>query len=213
MLFTDTDHIKLNTWSSVQDKDDYFHGEYYFKVHDTLFWLDLRITYYPERKGYSVFGRVFHLAEDKELFGWETKALVDKYIKANNKNGLVQAYEEMIEYEGQYFYDKLMQIKNSREHTSVEEWEKLHVESFFVQPEPDPFEETSWPWNVVAQCGSTNERRWRLQETCPECGTRLIESYVSSSPETWQNLCGRAGMLTFCPHCQKQIRFHVECMN
>ena len=210
MLFTDINNIKFNTWSSVQDKDEDFRGEYYFKVHDTLFLLDLRITYYPERNGYSVFGGVFHLAEDKELFGWETKTLVDKYIKVNNKKGLIQAYEDMIENEGAYFYFKLLKTRTAREHITSDEWKKLHVESFISIL--SPLNEISWPWNDVAQCGSTNERRWRLQETCPECGTQLIASYVSSPAWTWKNLCGRAGMLTFCPHCQKQIRFHVECI-
>lgn len=100
------------------------------------------------------------------------------------------------------------------ENLSVEEWKNLHIESFSAQKDVDDCTgDLSWDWKDVAESGSKTERRKRLDEVCPKCGERLIEVHVSTPSWTWENLCGREGMLTFCPHCQKQLRFYMGLMS
>lgn len=48
---------------------------------------------------------------------------------------------------------------------------------------------------------------------CPDCGHQMIRFYVSSPGWTWQKLCGRAGRLTYCPHCKTQHGFFLQFMN
>lgn len=48
---------------------------------------------------------------------------------------------------------------------------------------------------------------------CPDCGHHMIRFFVSSPAWTWQNLCGRAGILTYCPNCKSQHGFLLQMMN
>lgn len=48
---------------------------------------------------------------------------------------------------------------------------------------------------------------------CPDCGQHMIRFFVSSPAWTWQNLCGRAGILTYCPNCKSQHGFWLQMMN
>jgi hypothetical protein len=139
---------------------------------------------------------------------------IETYLRERSLEGFVQASIDVVDYEGEYFYNELMKIKVSREDISLEDWKNLHVESFSNgSPDSTDFSKLAWDWETVAQCGCETERRRRLTEVCPDCGTRLIEVFVSTPSWTWRQLCGREGMLTFCPACKQQIRFHLECMN
>ena len=48
---------------------------------------------------------------------------------------------------------------------------------------------------------------------CPDCGHHMIRFFVSSPAWTWQKLCGRAGILTYCPNCKSQHGFLLQMMN
>lgn len=48
---------------------------------------------------------------------------------------------------------------------------------------------------------------------CPDCGHHMIRFFVSSPAWTWQKLCGRAGILTYCPDCKSQHGFLLQMMN
>ena len=48
---------------------------------------------------------------------------------------------------------------------------------------------------------------------CPDCGQHMIRFFVSSPAWTWQKLCGRAGILTYCPNCKSQHGFLLQMMN
>ena len=48
---------------------------------------------------------------------------------------------------------------------------------------------------------------------CPDCGHHMIRFFVSSPAWTWQNLCGRAGILTYCPNCKSQHGFWLQMMS
>lgn len=51
---------------------------------------------------------------------------------------------------------------------------------------------------------------------CPDCGTppeHLSWFYFRSPDWTWEHLCGRAGYMTVCEWCYRQIDFFVKVMN
>jgi len=51
---------------------------------------------------------------------------------------------------------------------------------------------------------------------CPKCDrppTELAWVYYSSPPVTWEHLCGRAGWITLCDHCERQVDFILTVMN
>lgn len=53
-------------------------------------------------------------------------------------------------------------------------------------------------------------------QPCPECGTPpafLTWFYFESPPWTWEKLCGRAGWMTLCEWCERQVDFFIEVMN
>lgn len=53
-------------------------------------------------------------------------------------------------------------------------------------------------------------------QPCPRCGAQPRELRwipYSTSPETWQQLTGRAGWVSLCDKCQLQIDFHIEVLN
>ena len=52
-----------------------------------------------------------------------------------------------------------------------------------------------------------------LKNSCPECGQPLYAAYQSSPAETWKRLCGRAGILVYCTHCQADLNFFLAIMN
>lgn len=52
-----------------------------------------------------------------------------------------------------------------------------------------------------------------LKNTCPDCGKPLYATYQSSPAETWKRLCGRAGILVYCTHCQADLNFFLAIMN
>jgi hypothetical protein len=52
-----------------------------------------------------------------------------------------------------------------------------------------------------------------LENKCPCCSENLIIAYQSSPKWTWEELCGRAGYLVYCPKCKKDINFYLTVMN
>ena len=51
---------------------------------------------------------------------------------------------------------------------------------------------------------------------CPQCRTasdQLSWFYFSSPAETWEHLCGRAGWLTVCDRCHRQVAIFMEVLN
>jgi len=51
---------------------------------------------------------------------------------------------------------------------------------------------------------------------CPQCqavADKLNWFYFESPPETWKDLCGRAGWMTVCDRCHRQVDFFLEVMN
>lgn len=48
---------------------------------------------------------------------------------------------------------------------------------------------------------------------CDDCGKWTVIANVYSPAWTWANLCGRGGIMLFCPHCKKQIKYVLTIMN
>jgi hypothetical protein len=95
-------------------------------------------------------------------------------------------------------------------------------------PPPD-IDDDGMPWEEVdaARADARLQRRHgkrsarRLYESsaerCPQCGAPAAEHawfYFQSSVETWRSLhCGRAGWMTVCDTCHRQVNFFLEAMS
>lgn len=71
-----------------------------------------------------------------------------------------------------------------------------------------------FPWRDILACMFTKHKHLVLSErVCPDCGERMIVFHYTSPTWTWNSLCGRAGYMTICPSCPKQIKFLLTMMN
>ena len=71
-----------------------------------------------------------------------------------------------------------------------------------------------YPWqDVLASMCVNPDRVYITKETCLDCGGKLFRLYFSSPRWTWKHLCGRAGTMTICVSCPKQVTFSLEIMN
>ena len=68
-----------------------------------------------------------------------------------------------------------------------------------------------FPWEDVEPC-LKNEIE-TLSSRCPICGCAKKKIYFNSPSWTWQQLCGRSGVLTICEHCKIQYEFEQYSMN
>ena len=214
------DKTKLNVWQIEYHKvkdDQYDHyecysGVYYFKLKETLFYLSFYVNLDFKKEEYIVRGSVYHHEDVSYSFPYDVEDCIKHRAKENSIMGYFMAAEEVVQLEAPEFYDELMKIKSEHDYISLEEWNDLHVESF-TREMPEGSRGPWWDWKEIAEYGRDTEHRWRLKETCPECGTRLVETYYSTPGWTWEMLMGRGGTLTFCPHCQNQLRFDLKIMN
>jgi hypothetical protein len=84
------------------------------------------------------------------------------------------------------------------------------------------------PWDELRACESSHKLRREhpvaagkarfLAEAapCPVCDTppdRLTWIYFTTAPETWRNLCGRAGWILVCERCMLQVSCFIEVLN
>lgn len=54
---------------------------------------------------------------------------------------------------------------------------------------------------------------WPKNMVCKHCGKRIVSLYYESPVWTWEELCGRAGILYICPYCKEDDHFNCEIMN
>lgn len=54
---------------------------------------------------------------------------------------------------------------------------------------------------------------WPTDKVCKHCGRRIVSLYYCSPAWTWEQLCGRAGILYICPYCKEDDHFDCEIMN
>ena len=89
--------------------------------------------------------------------------------------------------------------------------EKL-IEMVLTQTESSPadFDGTD---NITDNLRRHRETAELSGEKCPDCGHHMIRFHVSSPAWTWQHLCERAGILTYCPNCKTQHGFLLQIMN
>lgn len=79
---------------------------------------------------------------------------------------------------------------------------------------PECARKVFFPWRDVLACMVVKHHHLALSErTCPDCGERMVLFYYTSPTWTWNSLCGRAGFLTICTSCPKQVDFVLTMMN
>lgn len=68
-------------------------------------------------------------------------------------------------------------------------------------------------YDVLASIYTNPEKVYITEDICPDCGERLVEFCFSSPGWTWREMCGRAGYMTICPACPRQIDFELTRLN
>lgn len=86
------------------------------------------------------------------------------------------------------------------------------IEMALIKTESSPadFDETD---DITDNLRRHRETAELSEVKCPDCGHHMIRFFVSSPEWTWQKLCGRAGILTYCPDCKSQHGFLLQMMN
>ena len=69
-----------------------------------------------------------------------------------------------------------------------------------------------WP-DILGSLFEHPERIQTTEECCSLCHHKLLIHDFRSPSWTWTSLCGRGGMLTFCPNCLHQENFSLDIMN
>lgn len=71
-----------------------------------------------------------------------------------------------------------------------------------------------YPWeDVLESMKARPEKVFLSDNSCPDCGEKLIQVYFRSPDWTWKDLCGRAGDMLICPKCHAQQDFRLTIMN
>ena len=79
---------------------------------------------------------------------------------------------------------------------------------------PECAKNVFFPWRDILACMFTKYEHLPLSErVCPECGERMITFLYTSPAWTWNSLYGRAGVITICPSCPRQVEFSLTMMN
>ncbi len=79
---------------------------------------------------------------------------------------------------------------------------------------PECAKNVFFPWRDILAYMFTKYEYLPLSErVCPECGEQMITFYYTSPVWSWNSLCGRAGVITICPSCPKQVEFALTMMN
>jgi len=79
---------------------------------------------------------------------------------------------------------------------------------------PECAKNAFFPWRDILAYMFTKYEHLPLSErVCPECGEQMVTFYYTSPVWTWNSLYGRAGVITICPSCPKQVEFALTMMN
>ena len=79
---------------------------------------------------------------------------------------------------------------------------------------PECAKNVFFPWRDILACMVSKHKHLPLSErTCPDCGERMVVFHYTSPVWSWNSLCGRAGFMTICPSCPKQVDFVLTMMN
>lgn len=92
-------------------------------------------------------------------------------------------------------------------------WKKIS-EKWNLEKVPEEAKKGKFPWPDIL--GSLYEHPENIQaseECCSQCQQKLLIHDFRSPAWTWASLCGRGGMLTFCPNCLHQESFSLDIMN
>lgn len=67
--------------------------------------------------------------------------------------------------------------------------------------------------NAPAFVTMGGQRETSAISKCHTCGHNTVGLWFRSPTWTWENLCGRAGYMTICTHCGKQLSMYTFIMN
>lgn len=70
-----------------------------------------------------------------------------------------------------------------------------------------------WEYVLASMWLRPHEIYFPCVHFCPDCGKWTVIANVYTPAWTWRYLMGRGGMMIFCPHCKKQIKYILIVMN
>lgn len=201
----------LNHWVDEikeieNDVEDYF-GKYYFKIEERLYYIDLRC--HGSSFASKVFCRMFTLFQTGERFFADI--LIDNPDVEDRKytpQEFRSLCEQFVSISAIKYEERIRQLENGRTLIDDDCWNGMNISSFKGDAE-------YMPWSMIDQCGKVfkDERFLITAQTCPTCGSPIVKSKYSTSPESWRNLAGMEGWVWFCPKCQKQLQDKITSMN
>lgn len=99
---------------------------------------------------------------------------------------------------------------------NVPDYSLIDLDSFEIKEgkKPESAKYVYFPWfDVLSSMYTIPDKVYMTDDICPNCGTRMLQIYFSSPSWTWRKLCGRAGYMTLCPNCPKQVSYRGSLMS
>lgn len=112
---------------------------------------------------------------------------------------------------GPFYHGRRVKVNEERVMSKLKE--KLLTDDFMAKI-PVYAKHCFFSWeDVFASMITRPEKVWYLNDTCPDCGGRLVELEFRSPSWTWRELCGSQGPMTICIDCPLPKEFRLEIMN
>lgn len=128
--------------------------------------------------------------------------IIQQINKMKEQLGISASKEEVLAYFTQPSYEEAKMA-----------WKKLLGE-WNQEKMPEEAKKGTIPWpDVLGSLYKHPEKIQTSEEYCSLCHHKLLIHDFGSPVWTWASLCGRVGMLSFCPNCLHQESFSLDIMN
>lgn len=128
--------------------------------------------------------------------------IIDQINKMKEQLGISASQEEILAY-----------FTQPSRKEAVMAWKGL-TQKWNLEQVPEEAKNGKFPWpDILGSLYEHPERIQTTEECCSLCHHKLLTHDFRSPAWTWASLCGRGGMLTFCPNCLHQESFSLDIMN
>lgn len=128
--------------------------------------------------------------------------IIEQINKMKEQLGISASKEELLAYFTQPSYEGAKLA-----------WKEL-MGKWNQEKVPEVAKNGTIPWpDILGSLFEHPERIQTTEECCSLCHHKLLIHDFRSPSWTWTSLCGRGGMLTFCPNCLHQENFSLDIMN
>lgn len=203
----------LNQWIQISSKpyvsksEEWYWGDYYYKIDERLYRIELRYRI-GQQLNEICCQIITHLNTGENYHIDILKERTDLQDIELSLKLLLKLCDDFVKEKSADIESKIKEIELKKHWISDKEWSELGISKISKDGK-------YLDWNDIYFCGlEFPKSRFRLLDCfCPHCGEPMIQSYFTTSKESWQLLCGRAGNIFFCPKCQEQFQFELLLMN